>query len=99
MTASVEKMIEEIRDRVVRLESRMVQLGDHVGANLRAKQRITLNRHAAVDGGGVYVEVDSLDVSVSRILTTLKEAHVSHGCIVDVYHNHDLAFTLHLKKD
>jgi hypothetical protein len=60
----------ELRDRCVRMESRMVQMGDFVGINLRERQRIEVKR----DGqGDVYVEIDALDVSLSRILVSLRE--------------------------
>lgn len=59
---------QEVMDRVIRIESRMVQLGDHVGANLRTKQKIDI-RDAG--DGKATVSLDSLDVSISRIRTEL----------------------------
>jgi hypothetical protein len=60
----------ELRDRCVRMESRMVQMGDFVGINLRERQRIEVKR----DGqGDVFVEIDALDVSLSRVLISLRE--------------------------
>ncbi|EYS89541.1 hypothetical protein CF68_33200 [Cupriavidus sp. SK-4] len=73
--------MQEIKDRVTRMESRVVQLGDHVGANLRAKLRIHRVRDAS---GDQYVEVDSYDVSISRILTELEEAGWSGDVGVNV---------------
>lgn len=65
----------EINQRATRLESRMVQLGDHVGANLRTKMRVDVQR----EGGRVWVDVDAVDVSLSRIHTALREASVHTG--------------------
>jgi hypothetical protein len=57
----------------------MVQLGDHVGANLRTKQRIEIIRApngAGTGGTTPHVKIDSLDVSISRILTELRQANM-----------------------
>ena len=70
---SVEQIARETLERVTRLESRMVQLGDYVGANLRSKQKIEIRRPASMQP---YVVIDSLDVSVSRILTELRQANL-----------------------
>lgn len=67
------ELIIEIADRVTRTESRVVQLGDHVGANLRHKQRIEIFRGT----GAPRVEIDALDVSISRIISELKRYEVS----------------------
>jgi hypothetical protein len=75
MSAEMEKLI-EINQRVARMESRMVQLGDHVGANLRTKMRTEVVKEA---GRGPHVEVDAADVSLSRIHTALREAAVHSG--------------------
>ena len=77
---SVEQIAKETLERVTRLESRMVQLGDHVGANLRTKQRIEIRRPASMSP---YVVIDSLDVSISRILTELRQANL-HVASIDV---------------
>ena len=58
----------ELMDRVIRLESRLVQLGDYVGANLRHKQRIEIVRRE----GYPVVVIDALDVSLSRIRKELQ---------------------------
>lgn len=60
---SPEEVLGEILDRVVRTETRVVQLGDHVGANLRSKQRIDVEPTRE----SVVVYIDALDVSLSRI--------------------------------
>lgn len=75
-------LLKEINQRAVRLESRMVQLGDYVGANLRSKMRVDVRR----DGPEVWVDVDAVDVSLSRIHTALREAGVHEGEIC-VRHN------------
>lgn len=81
---------QEVMDRIIRIESRMVQLGDHVGANLRAKQRITVED---AGGGNFAVHIDALDVSLSRIRTEL----TGYGakCSVPVYHQAHLVMTVH----
>lgn len=68
-------LLKEINQRAARMESRMVQLGDHVGANLRTKMRVDVRR----DGPEVWVDVDAVDVSLSRIHTALREAGVHEG--------------------
>lgn len=66
--------MQELLDRTRRLESRMVQLGDFVGANLRSKQRIEVYA-----GSSPSVTIDALDVSISRIVTELRQHDVRHG--------------------
>lgn len=86
----IEQRVNEILERTVRLESRIVQLGDHVGANLRSKQKIDVEWIE----GGARVTIDSLDVSVSRILTELRQANV-HQFEVPVYHRDRVVFSLY----
>lgn len=83
--------LKEVLDRVIRLESRMVQLGDHVGANLRSKQRIDIYM-----GADPRVVIDSLDVSMSRVLTELRksqfkgqsiEVWCNNQCVCDLFIN------------
>lgn len=77
-----QEKLNEINQRVTRLESRLVQLGDHVGANLRTRMRIELHK----DEHGAWVDVDALDVSMSRILNELqrlgveKDTHLPVKC-------------------
>ena len=87
---STEQVTKETLERVIRMESRLVQLGDHVGANLRSKQRIEIRQDHET-----LVNIDSLDVSVSRILTELRQAGVKSQQAVDVYHDGRIAFTLY----
>ncbi len=93
MNNPIETDVKEIRDRVTRMESRMVQLGDHVGANLRAKTRIDLVKDKRT--GLRHIEVDCYDVSFSRILTDLQGANW-HGDF-PLYVGDDLIATLHVK--
>lgn len=86
----IEQRVNEILERTVRLESRIVQLGDHVGANLRSKQKIDIHTERLQP----TVQIDSLDVSVSRILTELRQANV-HATQVPVYFGDRLVFTLY----
>jgi hypothetical protein len=72
---SDQERLSEINQRVTRLESRLVQLGDHVGANLRTKLRIELHN----DEHGAWVDVDALDVSISRIIDELQRSGVKRG--------------------
>lgn len=67
--------MKEITQRVTRMESRLVQLGDYVGTNLRAKMRIDLVK----DDLSAWVSVDAFDVSISRILRELKRLGVPRG--------------------
>jgi hypothetical protein len=61
------EMTREILERVIRIESRTVQLGDHVGANLRSKQRIEIEPTRE----SVVAYIDAMDVSLSRISTEI----------------------------
>lgn len=65
---TTEETILEILQRTVRMETRMLQLGDHVGANLRSKQRIDIEPAQ----GSVVAYVDSMDVSFSRVMAEVK---------------------------
>jgi hypothetical protein len=69
------ELLREVNQRATRIESRMVQLGDYVGANLRTKMRVHVER----DDTGVWVEIDALDVSLSRIVTSLREQGIRKG--------------------
>lgn len=89
-TETLEDIARETRERVIRMESRMVQLGDHVGANLRTKQRIVIRDLQTAP----YVVIDSLDVSVSRILTELRQHKVS-AVNIPVLHEGGTAFILY----
>ena len=91
--SNVEQHIAEILDRLIRTESRIVQLGDHVGANLRSKQKIEIVRTDLTTPVPAYVRIDSLDVSVSRILTELRQANL-HARSVDVFIGDALVCTL-----
>lgn len=85
--------VKETKERVTRMESRLVQLGDHVGANLRTKQRIDV-KYPPMDPLNPFVEIDSLDVSISRIVTELQQARISGH--VDVQCQGRFVATLHL---
>jgi hypothetical protein len=89
MSAELDKL-DEINMRMIRTESRLVQLGDYVGANLRTKMRVDVRYHEGVP----YVEVDALDVSASRIVTALREAGVRSGDIL-VYLNSKVIATVY----
>ena len=70
--------VQEILDRVIRTESRVVQLGDHVGANLRHKMRIEIVRGP---GNVTQIEIDALDVSLSRIVAELQRHQINAQAI------------------
>lgn len=92
-----EDQITELLDRTRRTESRLVQLGDYVGANLRSKQRITItpgDKGVGLHKGVPTVTIDALDVSVSRILTELAQHNV-HAPAVEVFCEGHLVFTLY----
>jgi hypothetical protein len=76
-------LLHEINQRVTRTESRIVQLGDFVGANLRAKQKIEVLQDKAT--GEWYVQIDALDVSLSRIASALRDAGHNTGVIIIQY--------------
>lgn len=82
---------QEVLDRVIRIESRVVQLGDHVGANLRTKQRIEI----VWEGNYPTVDIDSLDVSLSRIYAQLAQAKRPITGAVNVFHNNKHVMTVY----
>lgn len=65
---SLNTVTAEIRDRVTRIESRIVKLGEHMGADLRTNARVLVQPRA---GLCPTVTIDSLDVSLSRITQEL----------------------------
>lgn len=89
-----ETEMKELLDRTRRLESRMVQLGDFVGANLRSKQRIEVRLRQPSETA--YVVIDALDVSVSRIVTELWQHGVRHGLVDVILGGPKPAFTINL---
>jgi hypothetical protein len=85
----------DIRDRMVRVESRLVQLGDYVGANLRTRQRICIEPPS--DGIDVLATtVDSLDVSIARIYAEMATAGYA-GVEADVFVEGEHVATLYPK--
>jgi len=86
----------ELMDRVIRLESRVVQLGDHVGANLRTKQRIEIS----TPDMNAIIHIDSLDVSLSRIYHEMSQYHerTGQGCggAIPVYWKDKLVITVYV---
>lgn len=85
---NAQDMLWELKDRTTRLESRLVQLGDHVGANLRVRMSILIKKDEC---GVPWVEVDAFDVSISRIVTTLQENGVLTGEIPVVLNGERIA--------
>ncbi|MGF6870629.1 hypothetical protein [Paraburkholderia sp. MM5477-R1] len=83
------ELLREVRQRTTRTESRVVQLGDHVGANLRTRMRIEIKR----DRDAPYVEIDALDVSISRIVTELVEMDIDKA--IDVYRKNKRVATVY----
>lgn len=81
----------ELLERNRRIETRLVQLGDHVGANLREKQRITI---IGMGTPNLMVEVDSAEVSIARILVELDDANGRRA--VGVGWDHQIARVMQL---
>lgn len=93
-TKTPEQVAAETLERVTRLETRVVQLGDYVGANLRSKQRIDIHPVNAEPGAHLIVEIDSMDVSVSRVLAELRQRGIRQST-VSVWCNDRLIFNLY----
>jgi hypothetical protein len=75
----------EILDRVIRIETRLMKLGDVLGVNLRSKDKITVTH---VHGKEYDVEISALDVSISAIISACKEQGIS-GILVNVHYGDD----------
>ncbi len=71
MTDSTQDMLAELRQRVVRIESRICRLGDHIGANL--SDTVKQVRIADIDDTEVAVYLPALDIALSALLNLLKE--------------------------
>lgn len=74
--ATIDERLDEVKDRLVRMESRMVQLGDHVGANLRVREKIDVKKDAQ---GDAFVEIDTPEQSLSRIVRIMRERGIKTG--------------------
>lgn len=84
--------VNEILERVRRLESRTVRLGDHVGIDLRGNPHVTIN-----EGDPVTVTIESTDVSVCRIITILAAHDAAYGEVhVRQMGSSQPLFTIHL---
>ncbi|MBB5509533.1 hypothetical protein [Paraburkholderia atlantica] len=83
------KLLREMNQRATRTESRVVHLGDHVGANLRTRMRIEIKR----DRDAPYVEIDALDVSISRIVAVLVDRGIDEA--IDVYLKNERVATVY----
>lgn len=59
-----QELLQEILDRVSRTETRMVKLAEHVGADVKGTSRTVIEPTAH----SVVAYVDTMDVSISRIL-------------------------------
>ena len=91
---STDQLLEELRQRAIRTESRVVQLGDHMGANLRSAPKLAVYP-ADAHNAFPWVEIDSLDVSISRILAAVKAAELKPRAIT-VFHGERAVCTLNL---
>ncbi len=80
----------ETHDRLVRIESRLCTLGEHVGANLGLRRKVLVSR----EGAGDRVDIDSLDTTLSRIRTELCKAGVISPNPVPVYFDRKLVAML-----
>lgn len=77
--------LKEINQRVTRVESRIVHLGDRLGVNLRSRQI-----NVICDDRGPRVEVDAPDISISTIINKLRDSGVKKGDPAYITWNGDL---------
>ena len=78
-------LLTEVAERIKRVETRLVVLGDKVGVDLRTETRVEVKL-----GGpkaDPFVEINALDVSISRIMSAVKEADVRPAILVPVMFN------------
>lgn len=87
-------LVREIRDRVSRTETRIVVLGDHVGADLRSSKRVTIKMHPRT--AEPWVDLTSMDVSLSGIINELASTGEFLGDVC-VMHKGVHVATIHLK--
>lgn len=80
-------VLQELRDRAVRIESRIVNLGDYLGANLRTHNKVVVT---VVDELTGFAALDGMDVSLSRMINEAKRAGLRSGASVPVYFAGDL---------
>lgn len=77
------QIIRELRDRMARMESRLVSLGDGLGIDVRGipdKPNVSLEHYA---NGQPYLRILSMGVKVSTLVRTCNEAGIT-GILVDM---------------
>ena len=82
--SSDSQVLRELRDRMVRVESRLVAVADALGIEVRRTPKIGLE--CDIPGVVGFVWVDGLDVSLGQVISTCHEQRMS-GILVDIYRN------------
>jgi len=77
----LELLLKEVNQRVIRTETRVVNLGDHIGLNLREQTKVELTH----EGSELMVRISALDVSISQIMNVLHRAGCDRGRHVGVW--------------
>jgi len=85
-------LLQEVAERLRRTETRLVNLGESLGHDLRTKTPIYINKFTVPS-----VTIDRYDVSVSRIITALAEQGIRSGEVpVRIAGNARILFSLNL---
>lgn len=76
-----EATLSEMVQRIIRIECRIVSLGDSLGTNLRRRERPIGLMH---DERDTWVEVDAQDISFSAVRNWVSEHGLEHGTAMPV---------------
>lgn len=93
MNAKRDDISQEIVERLRRVETRLVQVADHIGVDVRAVTNVQVLRMSPL-----VVMVSSLDCSASRIVNVLKLKGITSG-MVDVMLRGDTRVSMTLNLD
>jgi hypothetical protein len=87
MTTEQKDMLEEIRDRTARMETRMITGFSRLGVELHGAPKLTIER--VTPGPGIRVHVEAFDTPLSKIRNALLREFPDQrgkGCAV-IYHH------------
>lgn len=76
----------ETLQRVTRIETRLMSLGNRMGFNLKDEEGVHVHPHT------LSVEIDSMDVSVSAIIQMARRRGL-HGKKLTIYHRGEAVAT------
>lgn len=88
-----ERATGEVVERLRRIETRLVQVADHVGVDVRNTPNVRIVRFVPP-----VVTISSLDCSASRVVNALKEQGITEG-VVDIMLRGDTRVSMTINLD